>query len=362
MRERLLLAYVWESGDAGARAARLVLAPFGRLFGLIVSLRNRAYDRGWLRALDVALPTIGVGNLTVGGTGKTPVAAWLVGRLKERGARPALVTRGYGADEATVHRRLNPEIPVIADADRVRGIATARAQGATVAVLDDGFQHRRAHRDADIVLLSADRFGPVRPLPAGPWREPLTSLARATIVIVTRKSASPVRARELLQHALRFAPKAAGVLVHLAPDTLVSQEGGTARPVSVLSGQHVLAISAIGDSRSFEAQLRVTGARVESAAFPDHHPFTAEEARILAVRAARLAYVVCTLKDVVKLAPLWPREAPPLWYLSQRVAVEVGAEALDGLVADFASRAARDRSVAQETPGAPGPTTDSNGS
>jgi tetraacyldisaccharide 4'-kinase len=361
MRERLLLTHVWESGGLAARSTRLLLLPLGWLFAFAVALRNRAYDRGWLAARSGGLPTIGVGNLTVGGTGKTPLAAWLVTRLRAAGARPALVTRGYGSDELLVHGRLNPDSPVIADADRVRGVMRARAEGATVAVLDDGFQHRRARREADIVLLSADRFGPVRPLPAGPWREPLVALSRATVVVVTRKTATRVRAREILQHALRFAPGAAGAIIQLAADSLVSAVDGTVLPLDSLSGTAVLAISAIGDARAFESQLRSAGASVASAAFPDHHAFSGSEVRALASRAAAFRFAVCTLKDLVKLGPMWPREAPPIWYLSQRVIVEAGAEALDDLVAEFAARGAHHPNIASQPPEPSGPTTDSHG-
>jgi tetraacyldisaccharide 4'-kinase len=360
MRERFLLSYIWESDAFAARALRLLLMPLGWLFAFGVALRNRAYDRGWLVTVSAGLPTIGVGNLTVGGTGKTPLAAWLAARLREAGARPALVMRGYGSDEALVHGRLNPDIPVIADANRVRGLTLARDQGATVAVLDDGFQHRRARRDADVVLLSADRFGPVRLLPAGPWREPLTALSRSTLVVITRKTASRVRARELLQHALQFAPGASGAIVHLAASDLVSAADRAVLPLGALAGTAVLAVSAIGDSRSFEAQLRSMGADVTGAAFPDHYAFSAADVRALAVRAARFRFAVCTLKDLVKLDPLWPREAPPLWYLSQRVIIEAGAEALDGLVADFAARGAHHLDIVNQPPDTPGPTTDSN--
>lgn len=339
MPERLLDA-VWESGGPVARVARGLLRPLGWTFGAVVALRNHAFDRGWLTAHALALPAVAVGNLTAGGTGKTPMAAWIAARLRERGATPAVVLRGYGRDEPLVHARLNPDITVVVDPDRVRGVERARAGGATVAVLDDAFQHRRAHRDADVVLLAADRAGPVRLLPAGPWREPLQSLGRADLVVVTRKSASPVRARELLAHALRFAPRAAGCVVWLAPGALTACGSGDTRPAAAIAGTGVLAVSAVGDPRAFEGQLRVLGAQVTPARYRDHHRFTTRDANALAGRAARTGSVVCTLKDAVKLAPLWPRQAPPLWYLSQRLSVEAGAEALDALIARFAARTA----------------------
>jgi tetraacyldisaccharide 4'-kinase len=362
MRRDEAIAYVWESGSVGARLLRGLLWPLGWLFGQIVELRNAAFDRGFFAAHELSLPSISVGNLSVGGTGKTPVAAWLVGRLKAAGARPAIVLRGYGGDEPLVHARLNPGVPVIVNADRVAGVDEARAAGANVVVLDDAFQHRRARRDVDTVLLSADRFGPVRPLPAGPWREPLGSLARASLIAVTRKSASPVRARELLSHALRFAPQAAGAILYLSPDALVQWDSGITEPVTTLFGAPILAVSAIGDPRAFVAQLRVAGAQVEAVSYPDHHAFTAADAESLAARAQGKRRVVCTLKDAVKLAVVWPRQAAPIWYLSQRVTVEAGGESWDRLVASIASQAMSVRPNGTTTPAESGPTTDNNAS
>lgn len=327
---------VWESSSAGARFARAALVPVSWAHAAAVAARNAAYDRGFLRSRQLALPSISVGNLTVGGTGKTPVSAFIAARLAELGARPAIVMRGYGDDEPMVHTRLNPAIPVIANPDRVRGAEEACAKGCSVVVLDDAFQHRRAKRDADIVLLAADRAGPVRSLPAGPWREPLTSLRRATMIIVTRKSASPVRARELLAQARLFAPDAATAIVSLAADRLVGCVSGESLELPTIRDKTVLAVAAIGDPRAFAAQLSESGARVELAAERDHHAYSAADATALAARAARADFAICTLKDAVKLAPLWPREAPPLWYLSQRVVVESGAAELDAILAKLA--------------------------
>jgi len=176
---------LWYGDDPAARAARAALWPAERLFGAAVGLRDLLYDAGWLRTEPTAIPAISVGNLSVGGTGKTPVAAWIARGLADRGAQPAVVLSGYADDEPRVHRLLNPDVPVFAGADRVRAIADAAAAGARMAVLDDAFQHRRACRVADIVLVNADRFsGRARVLPAGPFRERLDALHRATLVVV----------------------------------------------------------------------------------------------------------------------------------------------------------------------------------
>ncbi len=324
---------LWYSASLSARVARTVLAPASWVYAAAIAARNIAYDRGWLRSHDLGAPAISIGNLTVGGTGKTPISAFVAGLLSGRGLKPAIVMRGYGGDEALVHARLNPAIPVITNADRVRGAGEARALGCDVLVLDDAFQHRRARRCVDVVLLSAEIEDPVRLLPAGPWREPFSSLARASLIVITRKAATRARAQELSDLAHRFAPRAAQAIVHLAPGQLVSWTSGEQRDPRTLRDLRVLAVSAIGDPASFGMQLAQFGGRIESVTAPDHHPWSHADAVALARRAADHNFVVCTLKDAVKLGPVWPREALPLWYLSQGIVVESGADDLDRLLA-----------------------------
>ena len=335
MAEPEVVERVWFGAGAGARLARAALLPAELLFRAAVSARGALYEAGVLASHDLALPAISVGNLTVGGTGKTPVAAWIAGALRAHGARPAGVLRGYGGDEPLVHELLNPGIPVVVNADRVEGVAEARRRGAEIAVLDDAFQHRRARRTADVVLVSADRWtGAVRLLPAGPWREPLRALRRASLVLVTRKAAPAEAAARLLDRLSRAAPAVPGVVAHLAPGEL-RRVGGEerSRAVGSLAGCRVLAIAAVGDPASFERQLAAAGARVSLAAYADHHAYGEADVAALAARAAVHDAVVCTLKDAVKLAPLWPRAAPALWYVSQRLELERGAAELDALVA-----------------------------
>ena len=187
---RRLIETVWTGRGKRARAARTLLAPLEVLYRAVVTTRGKLYDWGVFPAEEFSAPILSVGNLTVGGTGKTPVAAAFARMLSEKGVKPGIVLRGYGGDETIVHQRLNAGVPVIAAPDRVRGIREAIAQGVDVVVLDDAFQHRRAARDADVVLVNADAWtGSARLLPAGPWREPLRSARRANLVIITRKTA-----------------------------------------------------------------------------------------------------------------------------------------------------------------------------
>ena len=328
------LERVWWGTSLGARAARTALIPASLLYRLGMSIRSGLYRAGIRRAHRLALPAVSVGNLTVGGTGKTPVAAWIARALLAREAHPGIVMRGYGDDEPLVHERLNPDVPVVVAADRVGGVARAATLGADVAVLDDAFQHRRAVREVDIVLLSADRWASrQRLLPAGPWREPLSALGRASMVLVTRKAASPAAAKvvaDTIRH--RFPNIPVGVAA-LALQELRGATGESTMPLEALAEARVLAMVAIGDPSAFLRQLAATGATVRAAVFPDHHAFAhAEIVRLASVMAAG-EIAVCTLKDAVKLAPHWPREAPPLWYVSQSVVIEEGHDTLNTLLA-----------------------------
>jgi tetraacyldisaccharide 4'-kinase len=320
---------MWFERSATGALLRVALMPAEAIYRLAVGLRGAAYDHGIARACVPDVPALSVGNLSVGGTGKTPVAAWFARRLREAGAHPAIVLRGYGGDEPLVHRALNPVVPVVIDADRVAGARTAVSRGADCLVLDDAFQHRRIARAADVVLVSADRWtGSHRLLPAGPWREPLSALGRASLILVTRKAVDETVARGVAdQLARRIGVPVATVA--LAIGALSRGEVGDEIPLQTIAGRRVLAISAVGDPGSFERQLESAGARVRAARFPDHHRFTAGDAVTLADGLAPDELPVCTLKDHVKLAPLWPRAAPALWYVSQRVAPESGESAID---------------------------------
>ena len=168
-------------GDhATGRAVRTLLAPAEWAYRAAIAARNAAYDHGWATSAVLPLPALSIGNISVGGTGKTPVAAWMAERLHTAGETPGIVLRGYGDDEADVHAMLNPSLVVIADADRVAGARAAHSRGCDVLVLDDAFQHRRARRDVDVVLASADVPWTTHCLPAGPLREPWASMQRPT--------------------------------------------------------------------------------------------------------------------------------------------------------------------------------------
>jgi tetraacyldisaccharide 4'-kinase len=330
---RRLIDEVWTGRGRRARAVRTLLAPAEAVYRAVVATRGKLYDWGVFGAEDFSVPVLSIGNLSVGGTGKTPVAAWFAGALSTRGVKPGIVLRGYGGDETIVHRKLNEGVPVIEAPDRGRGIREAIAQGVDVVVLDDAFQHRRAGRDADIVLVNADAWsGAPRLLPAGPWREPLRSARRANLVIITRKMAMRSTVEDVRRALANAAPRVPVAVAHLAPGDLRSTVTGQTLPLHVLAGADLTAIAAIAHPDSFFRQLTELGAVVRPHSFRDHHSFTRTEATDLASRASSSDFVVCTLKDAVKLESLWPAEAGSLWYVSQRLRIEDGEEHIDRLL------------------------------
>lgn len=329
--------WVWQDASAAAGLTRALLSPLSAAFGAVVSFRNARFDAG--RGVEpTAINAVSVGNLTVGGTGKTPFAAWCAQRLREMGTSPAIVLRGYGDDEWREHSLLTPGVPVVVGADRVRAIAEAAGLGATVAVLDDAFQHRRAARVADFVLLSADAWtGDVRVLPSGPWREPLSALQRASVAVITVKSDGTEGAAAVRRAVHVAAPDVPIAEVHLRAGLLFEMPAGqiatpespaTGVPLASLVDRDVLAISAIGNPGPFEQSLQRAGAHVTSRRFTDHHAFSEAQVTALAATVSPRGIAVCTRKDAVKLAPLWPRTARPLWYLSQTIEVRLGEDVL----------------------------------
>lgn len=332
--DALLADRVWYGSGRGPSIARALLTPLAWAFGGAVRARNALYDAGVFASTAPGIPVVSVGNLTVGGTGKTPFAAYLALRLREAGATPALVMRGVGEDESRAYAVLAPGIQVVVDPDRVRGVLGAAQHGCDAAILDDGFQHRRIRRAVDIVIMSADRADrPAQLLPAGPLREPFGSLQRAALVVISRKAATREQAARLGERVRRAFPQLAIAQVALVPDGLVGWHSDERRPIESLTGKRVLAIAGIGDPTAFVRQIASLAQHVDSLIYRDHHSYTSRDAATVAKRASQFDLVVCTLKDAVKLGPLWPRQASELWYVSQRLEVEEGEAEIERMLA-----------------------------
>lgn len=303
----------------------------GAGFRLASDLRNLLYEAGVLAERRASLPVVSVGGLTVGGSGKTPIAAEVGRWLTGRGLSVAVVTPGH-PDEMEVHRRLNPAATVLGGRDRGRAVARAAAGGARVAVLDDGFQHRRLARELDILLVDADAMSRTnrRALPAGPFRDRFAEVGRAGVVVVSRRdrrAAPAARLSELL--ARRLSDTTLG-RCRLAPGAPVPANAAAG---SLPRAQPAVAVAGIMKPRLFFAQVRsrwpgLGGVRT----FPDHAgPDPRELESLLAAAGDR--GLVCTLKDAVGLEPRIGNRTP-LWILADEVRWEEGEEAVRARVAE----------------------------
>jgi lipopolysaccharide heptosyltransferase II/tetraacyldisaccharide 4'-kinase len=342
--------------------------------------RRGLYQRGWLASTRLPAPVVSVGNLTVGGTGKTPVTAFLARLFQGQQRRVAILSRGYGGlrtevtclsdgeriyyqppevgDEAFGLARSLPGVIVYTGTCRYEAGMTAwREHRPDLFLLDDGFQHFQLARDLDIVLLDADRpFGNGRLLPAGPLREPLTTLRAADVLILTRYDK---RHRDRLNLLRRLFPLQDTFTAVIEPASASRFPGGEEHPLKALSGLAVLAFAGLARPRVFQDALTKLGVDLRGfRAFPDHHAFTPgdlsdflQEARSTGAQA-----IITTSKDWARLGQTWPGDLP-LWVLKVAARVEPEAAwhqylatALWGIFWSPASGIEQPRSSAGEAP------------
>ncbi|MBI4413521.1 MAG: tetraacyldisaccharide 4'-kinase [candidate division NC10 bacterium] len=347
-------------GGAAGVLLRAGLRVASWVYGTGVAARTAAYRWHLLRRHRLPCPVVSVGNLTAGGTGKTPCVVCLARLLQERGWRPAILLRGYGrrggtgllvasagqgllvpapeaGDEASLLAEILPGTPAILAADRVRGAGVALSRcGADLLILDDGYQHLRLHRDLDILLLDArSPFGNGALLPRGLLREPPAAAGRADLVILTRTD----QARDLdgIEADIRRLNRGGPLLraVH-RPVSLVRLTDAMRLPPSALAGQAVAALSAIGSPEAFEATLRGLGASVVAALrFPDHHRYREDELE-RAGREGRVAgatLLVTTAKDRARGGLPAQAEGLPVAVLEVEFTVTRGVDALEAALA-----------------------------
>ena len=303
-----------------------LLQPLAWLYGAVVRLRRAAYGSGLIVTERAGCPVVVIGNLTVGGTGKTPLTIWLARELVGHGLRVGILSRGYGrrgraprevraasdwrevGDEPLLLAR-HSACPTFVAADRVAGARALTARGVQVILADDGLQHLRLGRACEIVVVDGARgFGNGRLLPAGPLREPLAALARADVVVTNGAATHGSLARP---------PPGPGPLTMslVAGEAVRLDAAAAPRPLPAFRGQRVHAVAGIGNPQRFFAMLRAQGLELEEHPFPDHHPLSARELDFGDPRP-----VLMTEKDAVKCASFADAR---LWYVP--VAAQLGA-------------------------------------
>ncbi|MEM6687913.1 MAG: tetraacyldisaccharide 4'-kinase [Planctomycetota bacterium] len=285
------------------------------VYRFAVWLRNRRYDRNDDLVHRVDVPIICVGNLTTGGTGKTPVVAWLCDIFQSQSLRVSIISRGYGStggesnDEALELAKRLPGVPHVQQQDRVGAAQIAVEQlDSQVIVMDDGFQHRRLGRTADLVVIDATNpFGFDALLPRGRMREPLASLRRADAVLISRtESVDPSDVSRIESRIYPYLRSGVSIFRgRTIPGQLINHDGQM-RSIDAVSDQRVLAVSAIGNPDAFEAMIKTLGGQVvESFRLNDHASYgpgviTQIEKRLMhAIESVDM--IVCTMKDLVKL-------------------------------------------------------------
>ena len=303
-------------------------------YAAAMRVRNARYDSGRAASFQVDAPVVCVGNLTLGGTGKTPMVEWIARWFRARDVRVSIVSRGYGAqegarnDEALELEQKLPDVPLLQNVDRVEGARTAIEEfESQVVLLDDGFQHRRLRRDLDVVLLDAlEPFGYGHVLPRGMLREPLSGLQRAGAIVLSRADlVDEAERRRIESEVRRFNANAPWCEVRHAPRTLLNSQGVEAAPQS-LAGKRVAGFCGLGNPAGFRRTLAGLGGEVVAfREFPDHHNYEQPdvEALVQLAQQSRADALVCTHKDLVKLR-VDQLAGKPLW------AVVVGLEFVKG--------------------------------
>ncbi len=342
-----------ESGSAVWLARALTRLP-AAVYSLAAKLRNWLYRRGVLPSRSVSVPVISVGNITAGGTGKTPLVAWLARLLVIHKLRPATLSRGYGRDDRSglddenrMLARMAPDVPIVVNPHRLKGAETAISEhGADVLLLDDGFQHRRIGRDLDIVVIDAlQPFGGGHMLPRGLLREPLSGLRRADFLIINRANlVTEHQLERLRRHLGNLAPDAPLACCNTLARGLRDVPDGEDHPLERLRTGKWCAFCAIGNPEGFRRVLIREGCTPPSFhVFADHHAYTAQDVTALLSEAAALECqgVVTTEKDAVKVERLLAQPglaSVPVYALQTELEFTSGCPELTAAILEAAGR------------------------
>ena len=302
-----------KSSKPGAVLLRFILGIAALVYRVIVGLRNFLYSKGWLKIHRADVPVISIGNITTGGTGKTPLVIRLCNFLRSSGTKCAILTRGYKAnqnygDEPAVLAESCPGVQVVINPDRIAGAKAASKSGAQVLIMDDGFQHRRLARDLDIVTIDGTvPFGYGRLLPAGLLREPVNSLKRADAVVITR--CDQIEEKELVQLEDELKQINPDMVIARSVHAPVYAKSTDDRETSLeeLEGKRIFAFCGIGNPEASLSTVKGLGAKlVGSRIFDDHYHYTDDCIADIYDRAQHLDadLILTTQKDWISISSL----------------------------------------------------------
>jgi tetraacyldisaccharide 4'-kinase len=354
---------VWERSGLRGKLLGMLLWPASLAYAGIVQLRNVFFTRGWIKSVRLPRPVISIGNLTVGGTGKTPTCLWLAGELRRQGLKVAILSRGYwrketqpvilqpskladdiaqnedelakAGDEPLMMARLYQQT-VAVGADRVLSAQELlRQEDVDVFVLDDGFQHRRVKRDVDVVLLGSDCSG--RMLPSGPFREPRRNLRRADYWLLTGAEADWRRHLPSNRSSAAFA----GSLQPLDLITFDAQRW-KCYPLSILHHSKILTVTGIANPQKLYQTIHDwEGQIVHTLEFPDHHPYSTKDWQEISRMARLVDLIITTEKDILKLIR-YPFARDKLMALRVGMSISEGEKLVAAVIARVRAVCSRD--------------------
>lgn len=287
---------------------KTLLIPFSFIYYAVISIRNFFYKIGVFRSYRLDAKVISVGNITWGGTGKTPAAAFIANLLFGRGLKPAILLRGYGDDEELLYSKLAPAIPVVAGKDRVEtGKAILASRSVKTILLDDGFQYRRLKRDLDIICIDAtDPFGNGWVIPAGSMREGMSSLRRADIFLITKVDLAQDKngLKELEKSLKKINPGAAILRSSHSPQYFYRLSDNKIINGAKLKNNSIALVSAIGNPDAFEKTILSLGLKFKKHfIFRDHHWYKEGDLRRIEDYCSKngIDTIITTEKDAVRL-------------------------------------------------------------
>ena len=342
-----------EHSDVCSRVIQKALYPFSKIYGFVVKTRIFFYKKGILKCVRLPVPVISVGNITVGGTGKTPVVEYIARYLQAKGKRVAILSRGYAAsirqennssgknicnDEYLLFKENIPDVPHLLNKDRIKGgLEAIKRFQAECLVLDDGFQHLRLARDLNIVIIDAlNPFGHEQIIPRGMLREPLEGLKRADMIMLSHVDQCSRDKITVITNRLREIVRHVPIVetVH-KPIFLESAKDKTKLDITCLRGKRVFVFCAIGNPVSFRKSIENLGAELAGfRVFPDHHVYTLSELQELnaAAQSVKPDAIVITQKDRVKIGNNLSVWAFPVWTLKIEIGVVNGCEMFENKI------------------------------